>query len=94
VCSSDLIAVDVQLFTQDNVIKAGSKLVLVLGSQVAAAGVPVGANSSNFLTGGPNVLPVGAGATVTLDLASTTLYLPVNPGDRVETLPWLEATAQ
>ena len=87
------IPVNVELFMQDNVLKAGSRLVLVLGSQVAAAGVPVGVDSSNFLTGGPNLMPVGVGATVQLALDKTTLYLPVNAGDRVETLPWIEAAA-
>lgn len=85
------IEVKADLFTQDNILKAGSRLVLVLDSDVAPAGVPVGANSENFLTSGPNLQPVGLGATVTVDLAKTSLELPVNPGDRVEKLPWLEA---
>ncbi|MDO9451529.1 MAG: hypothetical protein Q7J29_01570 [Stagnimonas sp.] len=56
-------------------------------SQVAAAGVPVGVDASNLM-------PVGVGATVQLALDKTTRYLPVNAGDRVETLPWLEAAVR
>lgn len=80
----------VNFFPQDNVLYAGSQLVLVIGGNVAAANTPVGSNGSNFLTGGPNLLPVGIGAEVTLDLGQTKLRLPVNAGNRVEPLSWLE----
>jgi predicted acyl esterase len=84
------IRVRVNFFPQDNVLYAGSQLVLVVGGTVAAANVPVGGNGSNLLNGGPNLLPVGFGANVALDLSRTRLILPVNAGDRVEPLSWLE----
>lgn len=83
------IRVSVNFFPQDNILYAGSQLVLVLGSNVAAANVPVGSNGSNLLAGGPNLMPVGLGAGVSLDLSKTVLTLPVNGGDRVEPLSWL-----
>ena len=88
------IRVATNFFPQDNVLQPGSKLVLVIGGTVAAAGVPVGSNSSNFLTGGPNLMPLGLGAQVTLDLAKTKLALPVNAGDRVEPLTWPAALVE
>lgn len=87
------IRVATNFFPQDNVLKAGSQLVLVIGGTTAAADVPVGSNSANFLTGGPNLMPIGQGATVTLDLAKTRITLPVNAGNRVEPLPWLPQAA-
>lgn len=83
------IRVKVKFFPQDNVLLAGSQLVLVVGGTVAAADVPVGSNSSNMLAGGPNLMPVGLGASVGVDLGKTRLLLPVNGADQVEPLAWL-----
>lgn len=83
------IKVATNFFPQDNVIQPGSQLVLVIGGTVAAAGVPVGSDSSNFLTGGPNLMPIGMGANVSIDLARTRITLPVNAGDRVEPISWM-----
>ena len=49
----------------------------------------VSGNDSNFLNYGMNLLPISVLANVSIDLAQTTLTLPVNTGNRVETLPWL-----
>ena len=81
----------VNFFPQDNVLYAGSQLVLVLAGNVADASVPIGSNGANLLTGGPNLMPVGIGAEVSIDLTQTRLLLPVNGGNRIEPLSWLEA---
>lgn len=80
--------VTVNFFPQDNVIAAGSQLVLHLGGDVATEHTPVGGNSSNMLNLGISLLPTGMGADVSLDLAQTRLVLPVNTGNRVEKLLW------
>ena len=87
--SGKTLPVGINFYPQDNVVAAGSQLVLHIGGDVAAEHVTSDGNASNFLNLGVSLLPVGMGATVSLDLASTRLLLPVNPGDRVETLPWL-----
>ena len=84
-----MLPVGINFYPQDNVVAAGSQLVLHLGGDVAAEHVTSDGNSSNLLNLGVSLLPVGIGASVSLDLANTRLVLPVNPGDRIETLSWL-----
>ncbi|MES2682278.1 MAG: CocE/NonD family hydrolase [Pseudomonadota bacterium] len=83
--------VGINFYPQDNVVAAGSQLVLHLGGDVATEHVLSDGNSSNFLNLGPSLLPTGMGAAVSLDLTKTRLTLPANAGDRVERLSWLEA---
>ena len=40
------------------------------------------------------MLTIGLGASVSLDLSKTRLTLPVNGGDRIEPLTWLEETPE
>lgn len=75
-------------YPQDNVVAAGSVLVLHLAGDVETTRVQTG-NASNFLNYGMNLLPISVLANVTLDLGKTVLTLPVNHGNRVETLSWL-----
>lgn len=82
------VAANVNFFPQDNVVQAGSQLLLSIGGVVAGGNNMIG-NGANLLNAGPNLMPVGMGANVTLDLAQTRLRLPLNPGDRVEPLAWL-----
>lgn len=77
-------------YPQDNMIAAGSQLVLHLAGDVETDREQTG-NASNFLNYGMNLLPISVGANVTLDLAKTELLLPQNTGDRVEDLPWTAA---
>ncbi len=75
-------------YPQDNMVAAGSTLVLHLAGDVETTRTITG-NSSNFLNYGMNLLPVSVLATVSLDLGKSVLTLPVNAGDRVEALSWL-----
>ncbi|HUP93182.1 MAG TPA: CocE/NonD family hydrolase [Solimonas sp.] len=80
--------VAVNFFPQDNIVAAGSMLVLHIAG-VVPTGATVSGDPGNLLNGGPNLQPIGIGADVSLDLGRTRLVLPVNPGDRVEPLSWL-----
>ncbi len=80
----------INFYPQDNVVAAGSQLVLHLAGDVAIKHVTAG-NASNFLNIGVSLLPTGMGADVSLDLSKTRLVLPANAGDRVERLSWLVA---
>ena len=82
--------VGINFYPQDNVIAAGSQLVLHLAGDVAIEHTTAG-NGSNFLNLGVSLLPTGMGADVSLDLTQTKLVLPNNVGDRVETLSWIVA---
>ncbi|HEY1077669.1 MAG TPA: CocE/NonD family hydrolase C-terminal non-catalytic domain-containing protein, partial [Fontimonas sp.] len=81
------------LFPLDNVLAAGSRLVLVVGGQVSTQDVETAGNSDNLQNGGPNLAPSGIGARVTLNLAKTRLTLPANRGGAVETISWLPTPA-
>jgi len=78
-----------RFYPQDNVIAAGSQLVLHLAGDIETDREAIG-NATNFLNYGMNLVPLSSGATVTLDLAQTRLELPANPGNRLEPLSWLE----
>lgn len=80
--------VAINFYPQDNVIAAGSQLVLHIGGDVATEHVTSEGSGSNMLNLGISLLPVGMGAEVSLDLAQTRLLLPVNGGNRVEALSW------
>lgn len=79
--------VEFNFYPQDNVVAAGSRLVLHLGGDIETERTQTG-NANNFLNYGMNLLPIAMGANVELDLSQTALELPVNPGNRVEALPW------
>ena len=79
----------VRMYPQDNIVATGSRLVLHLGGDVETDRT-VSGNDANFLNYGMNILPVTVGANVILDLARTTLVLPVNAGDRIEKLSWVK----
>jgi len=83
--------VAINFYPQDNVIAAGSQLVLHIGGDVATEHVSSDGSGSNMLNLGISLLPIGMGANVLLDLAQTRLLLPVNTGDRVEALSWSAA---
>ena len=76
-------------YPQENVIAAGSKLVLHLGGDIALTHTVTG-NATNFLNYGMNLLPVAVGANVKLDLSKMQLELPVNASDVQEKLSWLQ----
>jgi predicted acyl esterase len=82
------LAATFNFYPQDNVVAAGSRLVLHLAGDIETTHTSSG-DAANFLNYGMNVLPVAAGATVTLDLAQTRLELPVNPDQRAEATPWV-----
>jgi X-Pro dipeptidyl-peptidase len=81
------LAISENFFMQDNIVAAGSTLVLNIGGLVPTTHTTSG-DSSNLLNSGPNIEPVGIGANVTLDLAKTTLTLPVNSNTTAETIGW------
>ncbi len=81
--SAKTLDITLNFYPQDNVVEAGSRLVLHVGGDVPSADIQSG-NSANFLNAGPSLLPVGIGAIVDLDLGHTRLWLPVNSGNRLE----------
>ena len=59
--------VGVNFFPQDDVVKAGSRLVLIASGNLIANGSP-----------GPSLQPVSDGSTITIELAGATLRIPVD----------------
>ncbi len=80
-------AVTLRFFPQDNLIAAGSRLVLHLGGDIETRRVQTG-DKHNLLNFGINIQPISVAANVMLDLSRTELTLPQNRGDRIEALPW------
>ena len=76
-----------QLDLKDNVVAAGSRLVLHLAGDIETTLTTAG-NPDNLLNFGMNLLVNTVGATVTLDLGETVLQLPQSASDRIEDLPW------
>ena len=85
--SGKSLPISLNFYPQDNWVEAGWRLVLRIGGDVGLRDLQSG-NSSNFLNTGPSLLPIGLGATVELDLGQTRLWLPRNPGNRLEPIPW------
>lgn len=88
--SGQVIDAAFNFYPQDNLVAAGSRLVLHLGGDIETTRTQTG-NASNFLNYGMNIIPVAVGANVELDLSQTVLELPANPGNRIEALPWAAA---
>lgn len=76
-----------RFYPQDNVVAAGSRLVLHLAGDIETTRTTAG-NPDNLLNFGMNLLVNTVGATVTLDLGETVLQLPQSASDRIEDLPW------
>ncbi|MBW3581583.1 MAG: CocE/NonD family hydrolase [Euryarchaeota archaeon] len=81
--SGKTIPVDVRFFPQDDIVHKGERLIIAF--------------SGNTMNGspGPSLQPVSTGARITVDLASTTLHLPVDTSVVVEDpQPCWEANAE
>jgi hypothetical protein len=57
----------VNFFPQDDVVKAGSRLVLIASGNLITNGSP-----------GPSLQPVSDGSTITIELVGATLRIPVD----------------
>jgi len=82
--------VTLRFYPQDNMVAAGSRLVLHIAGDIETTRSTAG-DPQNLLNFGMHLLLTTVGANVTLDLAETALQLPISRSDHIEDLPWATA---